>query len=119
MITSALVKPFEHVPHLILFVPSFDLFRLLSSLLISHVFLFPFLSPFCSYAKCPMNEVVNPVHEIPVFYYLSYWPLLLFTKVLPPPQLANLVVLHYRRTAVMGGAGIASLSQSTLNHSLQ
>ena len=63
-----------------------------------------------------MNEVVDPLHEIPGSHHLSGELLVLFSKVLPPPygQSGSFVL-----PAVMAGIGIALLSQSTLTHRLQ
>ena len=95
----------------LLFVPSIVLSRFSNSLI---DFLLFFLPPFRSRAEGTMNDVVNPLHGISVSYCLSHGPLFLFSKVLPPPKLDKQLVLHYQRAAVVGGTGIAYLSQSAL-----
>ena len=55
-----------------------------------------------------MNEVVDPLHGIPVLYCLSCGPLLLFSNV----SSASLIIQS-------GGNAIALLPQSTLTHGLQ
>ena len=107
-ITLALVRPLGHVPHLIR--------AILRSFLI-YYFSTDLFDIFCSHAEGTMNEVVDPLHGIPVYYCLSYGPLIIFSKV----SSASLISQSdsFTLPAVMGCTGIALLSQSTQTHRLQ
>ena len=78
--TSTLVRPFGYF--------------LLNSSFVFILFLFLCCT---SHAEGTINEVVDSLYGIPVSNFLSYGRLLLYSKILPPPLLANLVALHYRR----------------------
>ena len=64
-----------------------------------------------------MSEVVDPLHGIPVSYYLSYGPLLLFSQSLTVSLIGHSVSIAL--PAVIGGTGMALLSQFNLIQMLQ
>ena len=64
-----------------------------------------------------MNEVVDPLHGIPVSYCHSYGPLILFSKVSSTSIISQSG--SFALPAVMGCIGIALLPRSTLTRGLQ
>ena len=90
---------------LILFVQSFVLSRFPTSQLIFW-FLFITLSFFL------FSYVVDPLHEIPVSYYLSYRPLILFSKVSSASLISQFC--SFALSAAIGCTGIALFPRSTL-----
>ena len=88
---------------LILFVPSFILSRFSTSPLICRSVLM---------RRVQLNLVVDLLHGIPVFYCLSYEPLILFSNV----SSASLISQSgsFALPAVMGCTGIALLPRYTL-----
>ena len=70
----ALVKPYGHVSHPIrAILRSFQIFYFYTDVFIS-------LPSFCSHAESTMNEVVGPLHGIPVSYCLYYGPSYYFPR---------------------------------------
>ena len=99
-ITLALVRPFEHVLHLIC--------AILRSFKISYLSTNLLMSLFCSSfnLSLQLNLVVDPLHGIPVSYCLSCGPLILYSKVFSS-SLIN-------QSNCFAPSGIALLSRSTL-----
>ena len=110
-ITSALARPFGHVPGLTCAIfRSFQIYCFSTDLLM--YFTYSSFNLSVLMRRIQWNLVVDPLHGIPVSYCLSYGPLLLFSKV----SSASLINQSYSFAlpAVMVCTGIALLPRFTL-----
>ena len=112
-IILALVKAFGHVSHITRAIISSFLNFLFLHWTSDVIFLLSFQS-FCSHAEGTMKFRSWPFAWVLVFYYLSYGPHILFSKVSLTSQSGSFAL-----QAVMGYSGIALIPRSTLTHGLQ